>query len=438
MSRYGNSYGNSGGYGASSNSYRGSSGGYGNSSSGYGGNSYGGGRSSGYGGGRGGDRMSDLGSNLQRPDWNTYTLPKFEKDFYIEKPEVKARSEQEVERFRQDHQMKISGTNVPKPVFTFEEASFPKYLLQDLKKLGFDSPTAIQSQGWPMALSGRDVVGIAQTGSGKTLAFLCPGIVHINQQEPLKSGDGPIGLILAPTRELAMQIQAECDKFSRSSNIRSVCLYGGAPKGPQIRELQRGVEIVIATPGRLIDLLGMGVTNLRRVTYLVMDEADRMLDMGFEEQLRKIVDQIRPDRQTLMWSATWPKEVEALARDYQKDFIQVNIGSAELSASHTIKQIVDMCSEHEKYKKMRDILDKSLDGRNDDKVIIFSATKRNADAISTDLNRDGYRAASLHGDKKQSERDYVMRQFKQGRASILVATDVAARGLGKILIVINV
>jgi len=198
-----------------------------------------------------------------------------------------------------------------------------------------------------MALSGRDLVAIAQTGSGKTISFALPAMLHINayvaccerrlmltyvhRQPLLQPGDGPIALVLAPTRELAVQIQQECTKFGyasfmfvlvllvlftltrSNSRIRNVAIYGGAPKGPQIRDLQRGVEIVIATPGRLIDMLETNKTNLKRVTYLVMDEADRMLDMGFEPQIRKIASQIRPDRQTLMFSATWPKDVQKLA-----------------------------------------------------------------------------------------------------------------------------
>ncbi len=307
----------------------------------------------------------DFGSNLHSINWDKESLMNFEKNFYVEHPDVTARSEREIEEYRLKHEMNCFGKNVPKPVFSFAEASFPNYVLSEVEKLGFNSPTAIQSQGWPMALSGRDVVGIASTGSGKTLAFILPAIVHINAQPLLQPGDGPIVLILAPTRELAIQIQVECNKFGSSSRfvlihvfliinqirIKNTCLYGGVSKGPQIGAMQRGAEIVIATPGRLIDLLSMGVINLKRVTYLVMDEADRMLDMGFEVQIRKIVDQIRPDRQTLMWSATWPKEVEALARDYQSDFIQVNIGSLELSASHTITQHVDICDESQKPRK---------------------------------------------------------------------------------------
>lgn len=413
----GGGYGGSGGYGGNSGGSYGNSGGYGGSGGGGYGNSGGGG---GFGGGsRGGS--GGLGDSLKKPDWERElpNLIRFEKNFYQEHPQVSAQTDPQVDSYRREHEMTICGHGIPKPVRTFAEASFPSYVLKEVEALGFDRPTPIQSQGWPMALSGRDVTGIAQTGSGKTLAFILPAIVHINAQPLLKQGDGPIVLILAPTRELAIQIQVECNKFGSSSKIKNTCLYGGAPKSGQIRDLQRGCEIAIATPGRLIDLLSMGVTNLKRVTYLVMDEADRMLDMGFEQQIRKIVEQIRPDRQTLLWSATWPKEVESLARDYQKDFIQVNIGSMDLSASHTITQIIDIVSEHEKFGRLKNILGKLERGA---KIIIFTATKRTADQLTNDLKREGFDPQALHGDKKQSERDYVMQQFKAGRYPILIAT----------------
>jgi ATP-dependent RNA helicase DDX5/DBP2 len=167
--------------------------------------------------------------------------------------------------------MIVTGHDVPKPLKTFEEANFPSYVMDELTKLGFANPTPIQCQGWPMALSGRDVVGVAETGSGKTLAYTLPSIVHINAQPLLQPGDGPIVLILAPTRELAVQIREECVKFGSTSRIKNTCLYGGTPRGPQIRDLARGVEICIATPGRLIDMLEGGKTNFKRVTYLVLD-----------------------------------------------------------------------------------------------------------------------------------------------------------------------
>ena len=337
--------------------------------------------------------MGGLGAGLQKQDWDLNALPKFEKSFYKENPAVTNRSSAEVDKFRRDHNIAITGPDVPKPVETFDEAGLPRYVMDEVKAQGFPAPTAIQSQGWPMALSGRDVVGIAETGSGKTLTYCLPAIVHINAQPLLAPGDGPIVLVLAPTRELAVQIQQEITKFGKSSRIRNTCVYGGVPKGPQIRDLSRGVEVCIATPGRLIDMLESGKTNLRRVTYLVLDEADRMLDMGFEPQIRKIIGQIRPDRQTLMWSATWPKEVRNLASDFLTDFIQVNIGSLDLSANHRITQIVEVTTESEKRDRMLHHLEKMMEGKdNENKVLIFTGTKRVADEITRFLRQDGWPA----------------------------------------------
>ena len=276
-----------------------------------------------------------------------------------------------------------------------------------------------------MALLGRDMIGISRTGSGKTLAFLLPGMIHINAQPYLQPGDGPIVLVLAPTRELAVQIKVECDKFGASSQIKNTCVYGGAPKRHQTGDLQRGVEIVIATPGRLIDFLESGVTNLRRVTYLVLDEADRMLDMGFEPQLRKIVSQIRPDRQTLMWSATWPREVRNMANDFLKDYYQVTVGSLELAANKDIAQHVEVVSDQDKYPRMTAFLKE----HGVEKMLVFVETKRGCDQLTRSLQHAGFPARCIHGDKSQDERDWVLGQFRMGQCSLLVATDVAARGL---------
>jgi len=424
--------GGSGGSGGSSN-YGGSSSSYGGSSS-RGGGSYGGSSSGGnyggssgsYGGGKGGDRMANVGSSLGRVQWDVSSLPKFEKNFYKEHPSVERLSDADVGDFRAKNSITVQGRDIPKPIRTFEEASFPEYLLSELKKANFEKPTSIQSQGWPVALKGRDLIGLAETGSGKTLSFLLPCIVHINAQPLLERGDGPIVLVLAPTRELAVQIQQECIKFGSSSKIQNTCVYGGVPKGMQIRDLQRGVEICIATPGRLIDMLESRKTNLRRVTYLVLDEADRMLDMGFEPQIRKILEQIRPDRQTLMWSATWPREVQSLAREFLKDPIQINIGSMTLSANHNVSQIVDVCQETDKRGKLLKLLAQLMDGS---KIIIFTETKRGADQLTRQLRMDGWPALAIHGDKSQSERDWVLNEFRDGKNPIMIATDVAARGL---------
>uniref|UniRef100_A0A0E0FHN3 RNA helicase n=1 Tax=Oryza nivara TaxID=4536 RepID=A0A0E0FHN3_ORYNI len=328
-------------------------------------------------------------------------LPRFEKNFYVESPSVAGMTEEEVEAYRRRREITVEGRDVPKPVREFRDVGFPEYVLQEITKAGFVEPTPIQSQGWPMALRGRDLIGIAETGSGKTLAYLLPAIVHVNAQPILAPGDGPIVLVLAPTRELAVQIQQEATKF--------------------------GVEIVIATPGRLIDMIESHHTNLRRITYLVLDEADRMLDMGFEPQIKKIVSQIRPDRQTLYWSATWPKEVEQLARNFLFDpYKVVIIGSEELKANHAISQHVEILSESQKYNKLVNLLEDIMDGS---RILIFMDTKKGCDQITRQLRMDGWPALSIHGDKSQAERDWVLSEFKSGKSPIMTATDVAARGL---------
>ncbi|CAE7612946.1 unnamed protein product [Symbiodinium natans] len=306
-------------------------------------------------------------------------------------------------------------------------ASFPDYVLDQIQRAGFKEPTPIQVQGWPIALSGKDMVGVAETGSGKTLAFLLPAVVHINAQPFLERGDGPIVLVMAPTRELAVQIQEECNRFGKSSKIKNTCCYGGAQRGPQQRDLRDGVEIVIATPGRLIDFLESRDTNLKRVTYLVLDEADRMLDMGFEPQVRKICSQVRPDRQTLMWSATWPKDVQKLARDIcREDPVHINVGANELRTAHTIRQFVEVVQESDKRSRLRRLLEKVMDGS---KILIFCETKRGGDELTREMRTDGFPALCIHGEKKQEERDWVMKEFKEGKSPILVATDLASRGI---------
>jgi ATP-dependent RNA helicase DDX5/DBP2 len=290
-----------------------------------------------------------------------------------------------------------------------------------------------------MALSGQNMVGIAQTGSGKTLSFVLPAIVHIMGQTALGRGDGPIALILAPTRELAVQIQEVTRQFGNAARINSTCLYGGAPKSQQIRNVRQGCEIIVATPGRLLDLINMDVFNLKRCSFLVLDEADRMLDMGFEPQIRQILNLIRTDRQVLMWSATWPKNVMKLAHDMLgRDFIQVKIGSADLHANKKIKQNVIICEPMDKKENLNKILQEIWDAiptpedgkrKQMTRTIIFCNKKSTVDSIYRALYSDNWPVVVIHGDKVQHERDQAIRMFKNGEISILVATDVAARGL---------
>mmetsp|Transcript_26307 Transcript_26307/g.36419 ORF Transcript_26307/g.36419 Transcript_26307/m.36419 type:complete len:565 (-) Transcript_26307:169-1863(-) len=402
----------------------------------YGGSRYGGDRGydrysradrrGGGGGGRGGRGGGGLGASLRPPDWSRIQLMQFQKSFYREHPDVSKFSEQEVAEIRKSYDITTIGKGVPKPIRTFDQSRFPEYVLKEIRKAGFEKPSAIQAQGWPMALSGRDMIGVAKTGSGKTLGFLLPAIVHINAQPLLKSGDGPIVLILSPTRELANQTLAETDKFGHSSQLKYTCVYGGVSKGPQARDLRNGVEIVIATPGRLIDFLESGTTNLFRVTYLVLDEADRMLDMGFEKQMRAIVGQIRPDRQTLLFSATWPKSIVQLASDFLSDPLQVNVGSLDLHANKDITQIIEVVEEYGKRRSLMKHLSQQPRGL---KVLIFTATKRGADQLTRMLRDDGYGARAIHGDKSQQDRDWTLEEFKSGKSPIMVATDVASRGL---------
>jgi superfamily II DNA/RNA helicase len=384
--------------------------------------------SNGGGGGGGRGKQGVLGANLQNIKWDVSSLTPFEKNFYTPTSKVNARSPAEVDAYRKEHQITLVGQDIPKPIMTFKEANLPDFLMENFTESGYKNPTPIQAQGWPMALSGRDMVGVAKTGSGKTLAYLLPAFIHIKHQPRLQRGEGPVCLVLAPTRELAQQIHEVAVQFGGFFDIKSACVFGGTSKGPQIRQLQSGVEVLIGTPGRLIDLLEIGKTNLQRTTYLVLDEADRMLDMGFEPQIRSIVSQIRPDRQTLMWSATWPKEVRKLAEDFLTNYIQVNIGSLELSANHNILQVVDVCDGREKDGKLFQVLDE-ISQQEEKKTMIFTQTKKGADNLTRRMYAQGYSAVAIHGDKTQSERDSVLHDFRSGRSMILVATDVAARGL---------
>ncbi|XP_035902026.1 ATP-dependent RNA helicase dbp2 isoform X1 [Anopheles stephensi] len=411
--------GGGGGYGGSGGAIGSGGGGYG-----------GGGGGSRFGGGGGGgrrDKWAEAGT-LQKIDWSKMTLAPFKKDFYREHSVVRNRSQKDVDRFLAKHDITLIG-QCPKPITEFNEIDIPDYVMREIEKQGYKSPTPIQAQGWPIALSGLNMVGVAKTGSGKTLGYMLPAIVHINHQKPDPSVRGPLVLVLAPTRELAQQIQQVATDFGSSSYIRNTCLFGGSSKGPQASDLRRGVEIVIATPGRLIDFLESGTTTLQRVTYLVLDEADRMLDMGFEPQIRKILEHVRPDRQILMWSATWPKEVQRLARDFLGDYVQINVGSLELSANHNITQHVRVVEEKDKNQELGNLLEELYRGGNPGKILIFTTTKRRCDQISMQIRRYGYDSVGMHGDKSQQERERALHRFRNARSCILVATDVAARGL---------
>lgn len=340
-----------------------------------------------------------------------------------------------VEVYLQKHEVTATGGDVPAPFMTFEDTGFPPEILREIQFAGFTSPTPIQAQTWPIALQNRDIVAIAKTGSGKTLGYLIPAFIHLKRRHN-NPQNGPTVVVLSPTRELATQIQDEALKFGRSARVSCTCLYGGAPKVHQLKELERGTDIVVATPGRLNDILEMRRIDFRQVSLLVLDEADRMLDMGFEPQIRKIVNEIPPQRQTLMYTATWPKEVRKIAGDLLRNPVQVNIGNVDqLAANKSITQYIEVVPQMEKQRRLEQILRSQERGS---KAIIFCSTKKLCDQLAHSIGRS-FGAAAIHGDKSQGERDWVLNQFRSGKTPILVATDVAARGLDipDIRVVIN-
>ncbi|XP_030573519.1 probable ATP-dependent RNA helicase DDX43 [Drosophila novamexicana] len=365
--------------------------------------------------------------------------PKLIKDFYKELPEVANLSEAEVARIRmENNNISVSHvfeakegespTPIPNPVWTFEQcfAEYPD-LLGEIQKQGFAHPSPIQSQAWPILLKGHDMIGIAQTGTGKTLAFLLPGMIHTEYQStPRGTRGGANVLVLAPTRELALQIEMEVKKYS-FRQMKAVCIYGGGNRNMQISDVERGAEIIICTPGRLNDLVQAGVVNVSSITYLVLDEADRMLDMGFEPQIRKVLLDIRPDRQTIMTSATWPPGVRRLAQSYMKDPIQVCVGSLDLAATHSVKQVIELLEDdRDKFHALKSFV-KNMSKT--DKIIVFCGRKARADDVSSDLSLDGFATQCIHGNRDQSDREQAIADIKSGIVRILIATDVASRGL---------
>eukprot|EP00917_Polyrhabdina_sp_WS-2016_P010849 GHVP01023813.1.p1 GENE.GHVP01023813.1~~GHVP01023813.1.p1 ORF type:complete len:508 (+),score=97.94 GHVP01023813.1:185-1525(+) len=331
--------------------------------------------------------------------------------------------------------MEVSGTDVPNPILSLEVSNFPPEIVSLLSKKGITIPTPIQAQGWPVTLKGNDLIGIAQTGSGKTLSFILPAFIHILTQKRNKRSSIPYVLVLAPTRELAVQIETVAKEYGRVLGIRTGCVFGGAPRGDQIRTIQGGIDLLVATPGRLIDFIEAKEVKMVACSYVVLDEADRMLDMGFEPQLRRINEVLRKDRQTLMWSATWPKEVERLSKEFlNRKYTSIRVGKNELTANKNIKQNIVLCKQPDKEKELSDILFNMYEeakGKSIEfpKIIIFVNTKRTVDDLVDKLKEDGWPSAGIHGDKSQRDRDRVIYNFRNGRIRVMVATEVAARGL---------
>lgn len=361
-------------------------------------------------------------------DHSKIQYPSFRKNFYIEVKEISRMTQEEAAAYRKELELKIRGKDVPRPLKTWNQTGLNNKVLDVIKKAGFEKPMPIQAQALPIIMSGRDCIGIAKTGSGKTLAFVLPMLRHIMDQPPLQQGDGPIGLIMAPTRELVQQIYNDIRKFSKVVGLTCVPVYGGSGVAQQISDLKRGTEIVVCTPGRMIDILCTSagkITNLRRVTYLVMDEADRMFDMGFEPQITRIVQNTRPDRQTVLFSATFPRQVEVLARKVLTRPVEIQIGGRSVVNSD-ITQTVEVRPESERFLRLLELLGEWYEKG---KVLVFVHSQEKCDSLFKDLLKAGYPCLSLHGAKDQTDRESTITDFKTSVCNLMIATSIAARGL---------
>jgi ATP-dependent RNA helicase RhlE len=303
---------------------------------------------------------------------------------------------------------------------SFKQFELHPKCLRAIEAQGITEPTPIQQESIPVALEGRDVIAVAQTGTGKTLAFSLPSLTYL--------ADGPRKrtqmLVLTPTRELAQQVEKVIAPIARAMGLRSVCVFGGVGMLPQTRALRSGTEIVIATPGRLLDHISRGNVRFDDLSILVLDEADRMLDMGFMPDMRRIIDRLPEERQTLLFSATFPKEIRRLAADFQHEpeYIEVGGGSKPIE---TVRQGLYTVDAGQKTKLLSTI----LNGSDVKSTIVFLRTKHRTDKVARLLNNNGFTAQAIHGGRSQSQRDKALEKFRKGHSNVLVATDVAARGI---------
>ncbi|KAL0271237.1 UNVERIFIED_CONTAM: hypothetical protein PYX00_008396 [Menopon gallinae] len=335
------------------------------------------------------------------------------------------RSPEEIQEFMKQNELHIKGMDDIKPMLSLHETGFPHNILSVLSKMGVSEPTPIQAITWPVALEGRDMVGISKTGSGKTLGFAVPAILHI-QDKKKKAPAMPQVLVLSPTRELALQIHKVFQGFANTCGFRPVCIFGGGNKFSQISDLDKGAHVCTATPGRCLDFLNSGVLTLDQTTYVVIDEADRMMEIGFLPQVQDILRYTKNEKQVLMWSATWPQEVEGLAAKYMSNFVRLSVGGLKLKANPNVKQMVIVVPPSEKRERLLKLL---RDMEDNYKALVFAETKLTVIRLERFLRENGVRAVAVHGDKSQNARLMALRDFRSGASPVLVSTAVAARGL---------
>lgn len=307
---------------------------------------------------------------------------------------------------------------------TFKELNISAPILRALANKNYTNPTPIQEQAIPVALNNRDLLGIAQTGTGKTAAFSIPLIQQLDQAENKSKKRKTQVLILTPTRELAIQIEENIREYSAYTSLRTAVIFGGVRQRAQVVQLMKGVDILIATPGRLLDLIGQHYVKLDHIKHFVLDEADRMLDMGFIKDINKLLPMLPKERQTLFFSATMPKEIAKLSKNMLNNPERIEVAS-EGSVMDTIDQQLLFVKRADKTQKLISIIKREEDKT----ILIFSRTKRGADRLARTLNQKGIECEAMHGDKTQNARQKALRKFKQGRIRVIVATDMASRGI---------
>jgi ATP-dependent RNA helicase RhlE len=307
---------------------------------------------------------------------------------------------------------------------TFETLGLSPALLRALAENNYTTPTPIQIEAIPLAMAGHDLLGGAQTGTGKTAAFALPLLQRLSKQTPPNGSRKPRALILTPTRELAVQVAESIKTYGRHLHLNVTTIYGGAGMGPQVDQLRRGTDILVATPGRLIDHLERGSAKLDAIEVLVLDEADRMLDMGFLPAIKRILNRVPKERQTLLFSATFEEQIKALAMEFMRDPKQVQV-----TAKNTIADTIVHRAHPVDGSRKRDLLIDILTKRHTDQVLVFGKTKHGCNRLAEQLETAGLKAVAIHGNKSQAQRQKALRDFKMGKARVLVATDVAARGL---------
>ncbi|EPR68665.1 DEAD/DEAH box helicase [Cyclobacterium qasimii] len=318
---------------------------------------------------------------------------------------------------------------------TFEQLELISPILKALQERNYKEPTAIQEQAIPKILAKRDILGSAQTGTGKTAAFALPIIQLLHTEKNHDKGRVAIrSLIVTPTRELAIQIDENLEFYGKYTKLRHAVIFGGVKQGSQVNEIKRGVDILVATPGRLLDLINQGFIKLDQVKIFVLDEADRMLDMGFINDIKKLLKLLPRKRQSLFFSATMPDNIVSLADNILTDPIKIEVNPVS-SAADTVQQKVYYTNKESK----KDLLFHILENKEIDQVLLFSRTKHGADKITRNLKSKNINAAAIHGNKAQNHRQKVLSQFKEGSIRVLVATDIAARGIDidKLQYVIN-